>query len=57
MGLRETFRESAASVRTAAEDTKNGVVALVFLSVLQLGVALLLLITGRQILKAVRADG
>ena len=57
MGIRDTFKESAASVKTAAEDTKNGVIALVALSALGLGIALLILITDRQILKAVRANG
>lgn len=55
MGFREKYRETVGTVRTAAEDTRNGIMALVAISVLSLGVALLALITSRQVLKAVRA--
>lgn len=55
MGLREKVRETAGKVGTAAEDTRNGIMALVAVSLVSLGVALLALFTGRQILKAVRA--
>lgn len=55
MGFREKYRETVGTVRTAAEDTRNGIMALVVISLLSLGVALLALITSRQVLKAVRA--
>ena len=57
MGVRETFKEAAGSVRTSAEDTKNGVMILTAVSVLSLGVLVLVLLADRQILKAVRASG
>ena len=57
MGIRDSFKDAAGTVKASAEDTKNGVIALVALSALGLGIALLILITDRQILKAVRANG
>lgn len=57
MGIRDSLRESAATVRSAAEDTKNGIMALVVISALSLIVSVLALITGRQILGAVRLNG
>jgi hypothetical protein len=57
MELGKTYRDTADRVKVAAENVNSGIAALTALGVLVLGVGILILLTDRQILKAVRANG
>jgi len=55
MEFGKAYRETAAKIRTTGEELSSGVAVLAAVSVLSLGALVLILITGRQLLKAVRA--
>ena len=55
MNLREAVKGAALTTKVAAEDTSTGIKTLVAIGALGLVVGLLILLTDRQILKAVRS--